>query len=138
MRAAKSKGSSLARRATSVATFPRSASGRAPTRSSRTRQPGQEVTMAAPPSLRSARSRRSPLYWLVFLAAGAAVAVIWLPFAFGVSPQQALEDPDLWYVVVPFLLAFPFAAGQAWRSGGRALPPARPGLAARCPAPRAR
>jgi hypothetical protein len=70
--------------------------------------------MAAPPSAGIDRPRRALLDWLCFLAAVAAVAAIWLPFAFGVSPASALDDRELWYVAAPFLLAFAIAAGHAW------------------------
>jgi len=79
--------------------------------------------MAAPPSARNARPRRSPLDWLGFLAAVAAVVVIWLPFAYGVSPGEAIGALELRYLAAPFLLAFPIAAGHAWRLSRPGVPP---------------
>ena len=79
--------------------------------------------MAPPPSVRTARPRRSPLDWLVFLAAVPAVAVIWLPFAYGVSPGETIGDLELRYLAAPFLLAFPIAAGHAWRLWRPGVPP---------------
>ena len=92
--------------------------------------------MAAPPSVRTARPRRSLLDWLVFLAAVAAVAVIWLPFAFGVSPAGSdRRSPSCG--TSPCRSSSPSRSRRVIRGGcgGPAFPPARPGLAACSPAP---
>jgi hypothetical protein len=88
--------------------------------------------MTAPPSAATGRPRRALLDWLFFLAAVAAVAAIWLPFASSVVAAVVIGGLEFGYLVVPSLLALPIAAGHAWRLWRRGAPAGAAWIARAC------